>query len=215
MTDHATLDLAARAIEERDRLREALGQIASGAGNSRPSLDAAFLMAEVLQVPYREVMIAAIIPAFLYYLALFFQVDLEAAKRGIRGEPAERLPQTLAVLEREGLIQRRPDEDDRRVVHFSLTRAGQAELRRTDLPPGWETALADLPARERETATAALEQLLCNLQHRNAGRTFGACRSCRHLQRAGRQYRCGLNGEPLSADDTQRICHEHAYPETS
>lgn len=59
---------------------------------------AAFLMAEVLQVPYREVMIAAIVPAFLYYLALFFQVDLEAAKRGIRGVPQERLPQTLAVL---------------------------------------------------------------------------------------------------------------------
>jgi TRAP transporter 4TM/12TM fusion protein len=59
---------------------------------------AAFLMAEILQVPYREVMIAAIIPALLYYLALFFQVDLEAAKRGIRGVPSERLPQTLAVL---------------------------------------------------------------------------------------------------------------------
>ncbi len=59
---------------------------------------AAFLMAEVLQVPYREVMVAAILPAFLYYLALFFQVDLEAAKRGIRGEPAARLPQTLRVL---------------------------------------------------------------------------------------------------------------------
>ncbi len=59
---------------------------------------AAFLMAEVLQVPYAEVMIAAIIPAFLYYLALFFQVDVEAAKRGIRGESPERLPQILAVL---------------------------------------------------------------------------------------------------------------------
>ena len=43
-------------------------------------------------------MIAAIIPAFLYYLALFFQVDAEAAKRGIKGESAERLPQALAVL---------------------------------------------------------------------------------------------------------------------
>jgi len=59
---------------------------------------AAFLMAEVLQVPYAEVMIAAIIPAFLYYLALFFQVDVEAAKRGIAGEPRERLPQIAAVL---------------------------------------------------------------------------------------------------------------------
>jgi TRAP transporter 4TM/12TM fusion protein len=55
-------------------------------------------MAEVLQVPYAEVMIAAIIPAFLYYLALFFQVDAEAAKLGVRGVPASQLPQLRAVL---------------------------------------------------------------------------------------------------------------------
>jgi TRAP transporter 4TM/12TM fusion protein len=59
---------------------------------------AAFLMAEVLQVPYVEVMIAAIIPALLYYLALFFQVDVEAAKRGIAGEPREKLPRMREVL---------------------------------------------------------------------------------------------------------------------
>jgi TRAP transporter 4TM/12TM fusion protein len=59
---------------------------------------AAFLMAEVLQVSYASVCIAATIPAVLYYLALFFQVDLEAAKRGILGEAAERLPRTRDVL---------------------------------------------------------------------------------------------------------------------
>ncbi|HTQ73421.1 MAG TPA: TRAP transporter fused permease subunit [Burkholderiales bacterium] len=59
---------------------------------------AAFLMAELLQVPYASVAVAAAIPAVLYYLALFFQVDLEAAKRGILGEPAERLPRTRDVL---------------------------------------------------------------------------------------------------------------------
>jgi len=59
---------------------------------------AAFLMAEVLGVPYSAVVVAAIIPAALYYLALFFQVDLEAAKRGIVGEPIANLPRTRAVL---------------------------------------------------------------------------------------------------------------------
>jgi TRAP transporter 4TM/12TM fusion protein len=59
---------------------------------------AAFLMAEVLGVPYAEVAVAAAIPAVLYYLALFFQVDLEAAKRGIVGEPADALPRTRDVL---------------------------------------------------------------------------------------------------------------------
>jgi TRAP transporter 4TM/12TM fusion protein len=59
---------------------------------------AAFLMAEVLQVPYAAVLVAAVIPALLYYLALFFQVDLEAAKRGIHGEEIRDLPRTREVL---------------------------------------------------------------------------------------------------------------------
>jgi TRAP transporter 4TM/12TM fusion protein len=82
------------------QIAAAIEAVGSTGGQLMPPVmgAAAFLMAEVLQVPYVEVMIAAIIPAFLYYLALFFQVDVEAAKRGIRGEPAERLPQLLAVL---------------------------------------------------------------------------------------------------------------------
>ncbi len=59
---------------------------------------AAFLVAEYLQVPYREVMLAAILPAMLYYASLFVQVDLEAAKRGIAGAPVERLPAIGRVL---------------------------------------------------------------------------------------------------------------------
>jgi TRAP transporter 4TM/12TM fusion protein len=59
---------------------------------------AAFLMAEYLQVPYADVMVAAIIPALLFYAALFIQVDLEAAKRGIVGVPRETLPSVWQVL---------------------------------------------------------------------------------------------------------------------
>jgi TRAP transporter 4TM/12TM fusion protein len=82
------------------QIAAAIEAVGSTGGQLMPPImgAAAFLMAEVLQVPYAEVMIAAIIPALLYYLALFFQVDAEAAKRGIRGEPAERLPQLVAVL---------------------------------------------------------------------------------------------------------------------
>jgi TRAP transporter 4TM/12TM fusion protein len=59
---------------------------------------AAFLIAEYLQVPYVAVMTAAALPAALYYIALFIQVDLEAAKRGIAGAPVERLPRAGEVL---------------------------------------------------------------------------------------------------------------------
>jgi TRAP transporter 4TM/12TM fusion protein len=59
---------------------------------------AAFLMAEILQVSYASVALAAAIPALLYYMALFFQVDLEAAKRGILGEEVDKLPRAAEVL---------------------------------------------------------------------------------------------------------------------
>jgi TRAP transporter 4TM/12TM fusion protein len=82
------------------QIAAAIEAVGSTGGQLMPPVmgAAAFLMAEVLQVPYAQVMIAAIIPAFLYYLALFFAVDVEAAKRGIKGEAPERLPQSLAVL---------------------------------------------------------------------------------------------------------------------
>ncbi|MEX2455596.1 MAG: TRAP transporter fused permease subunit, partial [Rhodospirillaceae bacterium] len=44
---------------------------------------AAFLMAEFLQISYTDVMIAALVPALLYYFAIFVQVDLVAARDNI------------------------------------------------------------------------------------------------------------------------------------
>src|SRR6266545_1066020 len=82
------------------RIAAAIEAVGSTGGQLMPPVmgAAAFLMAENLGKPYAEVMIAAIIPAVLYYLALFFQVDVEAAKRGIHGEAADRLPRAGAVL---------------------------------------------------------------------------------------------------------------------
>lgn len=81
----------------------AIEAIGSTGGQLMPPVmgAAAFLVAEYLQVPYREVMIAALLPAVLYYAALFIQVDLEAAKRGIAGAPLDRRPALAKVL-REG-----------------------------------------------------------------------------------------------------------------
>jgi TRAP transporter 4TM/12TM fusion protein len=58
-------------------------------------------MAEYLQVPYADVALAAVIPAILFYSALFIQVDLESAKLGILGQPRATLPSLGRVL-REG-----------------------------------------------------------------------------------------------------------------
>jgi TRAP transporter 4TM/12TM fusion protein len=58
---------------------------------------AAFLMAEFLEIPYADVVVAAIIPALLYYFAIFVQVDLVAARERIRFVSDE-LPRARTVL---------------------------------------------------------------------------------------------------------------------
>jgi len=53
---------------------------------------AAFLMADILGVPYLHIALAALIPAILYFLAVFMMVDSEGARDGLRGVPAEEIP---------------------------------------------------------------------------------------------------------------------------
>lgn len=52
----------------------------------------AFLMAENLNMPYADIIIAAAVPAVLFYLALLLQVDNYAAKVGLKGQPADEIP---------------------------------------------------------------------------------------------------------------------------
>jgi TRAP transporter 4TM/12TM fusion protein len=58
----------------------------------------AFIMAEFLNVPYSTVMVAAIVPALLFYIALILQADNYAARNGLKGQPAEEIPDLLPVL---------------------------------------------------------------------------------------------------------------------
>jgi TRAP transporter 4TM/12TM fusion protein len=58
----------------------------------------AFLMADFLAIPYSEVVLAALIPALLYYIAIFVQVDLEAAREGLKGLARGELPRLRTVL---------------------------------------------------------------------------------------------------------------------
>jgi TRAP transporter 4TM/12TM fusion protein len=58
----------------------------------------AFVMADFLQRPYRDIVIAALVPSILYYVALFIQADLEAAKLGIKRVPESEIPRLGPVL---------------------------------------------------------------------------------------------------------------------
>ena len=58
----------------------------------------AFIMAETLNVPYVEIVKAAVIPATLYYVTAFWMVHLEAGRLGLLGLPKEECPSPLKAL---------------------------------------------------------------------------------------------------------------------
>jgi TRAP transporter 4TM/12TM fusion protein len=78
----------------------AIEAVASTGGQLMPPVmgAAAFLMAEFLQIPYRNVAIAAALPSLLYYYALFIQADLLAARAGLAAIDMAGVPPLRQVL---------------------------------------------------------------------------------------------------------------------
>lgn len=78
----------------------AIEAVASTGGLILPPIMAAtgFIMAEFLGIRYAEVAIAAVLPAILFYLCLFVQIDLEAAKGSMTGLAAAELPPMRSAL---------------------------------------------------------------------------------------------------------------------
>lgn len=72
----------------------AVESVASTGGILMPPVmgAAAFLMAEFLGIGYAKICIGALLPAILYYIGVFGQVDLEAAKQGLRGLSRQEIP---------------------------------------------------------------------------------------------------------------------------
>ncbi|MBQ9221664.1 TRAP transporter permease [Succinivibrio sp.] len=82
----------------------AVEAVASTGGQFCPPIMGAvgFVMAEFLNISYVSVMIAAVIPAFLYYLGLLFAVHFEAKKRGLSGFSKENIPDAIKVIKEQG-----------------------------------------------------------------------------------------------------------------
>lgn len=78
----------------------AIEAVASTGGQLMPPVmgASAFLMAEFLSVPYSTIVVAALVPAILYYVALFIQADLEAARLNIAPVPKDALPSGKGVI---------------------------------------------------------------------------------------------------------------------
>ncbi len=82
----------------------AVEAVASTGGQFAPPIMGAvgFIMAEFLGVPYTTVMLAAAVPAFLYYFTLLMAVHFEARKLGLKGLSREHIPNAAKVLKERG-----------------------------------------------------------------------------------------------------------------
>lgn len=82
----------------------AVEAVTSTGGQFTPPIMGAvgFVMAEFMGVSYTKVLVAAIIPAFLYYLTLIFAVHFEAKRLGLSGLSKENIPDALLVLKKQG-----------------------------------------------------------------------------------------------------------------
>lgn len=86
------------------RFAGAVEVAASTGGSAMPPImgSAAFILAEYTAVPYQEVVLAALLPALLYYLGVFLQVHFRAVRDDLR--PSEDEVPTLASTFRVGWV---------------------------------------------------------------------------------------------------------------
>src|SRR5690625_1553761 len=86
------------------RYAGAIEAVASTGGQIMPPIlgSAAFIMAQLLGVPYLNIVIASIIPALLYFITTLIIIDLQAAKQGLKGMPRRMLPNLKKVVTKDG-----------------------------------------------------------------------------------------------------------------
>ncbi len=86
----------------RSEFAGAVEAAASTGGQIMPPImgAAAFLLAEYMDVPYKEVALKATLPAVLYFTGIFIAVHLEAKRLGLKGIPRDQLPKIGPLLKK-------------------------------------------------------------------------------------------------------------------
>ncbi|MDZ7705977.1 MAG: TRAP transporter permease [Trueperaceae bacterium] len=89
-----------RRVGYKPRFAAAVEATASTGGQILPPImgAGAFIMAEITGIPYSQLILAAIIPALLYFVSVYFMVDLEAVKENLQGLPRSEIPSLKSVL---------------------------------------------------------------------------------------------------------------------
>lgn len=120
--------------------------------------------------------------------------------------------QTIAALERKGLIRKARNPTNRRSVGVELTAKGSRALA-NDPRERMKADLKDLKTTELKSLRKALSAVVKAALKARDGLQFGICHTCEHYREShedGAPHYCSLLKEPLSQDDSELICREHA-----
>ena len=90
----------------RPEFAAAVEAAASTGGQIMPPImgAAAFLMSQITGIPYATIVIAAILPAVLYFAGIFMMVHFEAKRLGLKGLPKETLPNFFKLMLKKGYL---------------------------------------------------------------------------------------------------------------
>lgn len=136
--------------------------------------------------------------------------DVPAALSLYLGVTRGTISQTLLLLEKKGYIAKSTDKRDKRVVHLHLLPAGEEILGHAKPSDLLAEAQHILQQSHSSLDSQIFLEALTALQKANQGHTFGLCKTCHYFRILNPdEFRCGLTQEPLSANDSEKICQEH------
>lgn len=74
---------------------------ASSGGQLTPPImgAVAFVMADITGIPYADIIVAAAVPALLFYISLFVAIDLTARRESMQGVPADLMPKRGEIIQ--------------------------------------------------------------------------------------------------------------------
>lgn len=128
------------------------------------------------------------------------------------------LSASVTSLVRGKYLKRRIDQIDERTVHLELTPKGLSLLKSFSngaierIVAGF-SALDGIDEAKHFEPYNVLVGLLTAVQKRTGNQMFGVCSTCRFFRKRGlgNTHQCGLTLEPLSVEDSKKLCREHEY----
>ena len=135
--------------------------------------------------------------------------DTPAALANYLGMTRGTVSQTLIILERNNFIQKITDNQDKRIIHLKLLPQGREILEKaqpTDLFNKANEILSETNVSHNEDR---FMHALIALQKANQSYTFGLCHTCHYFTHISDGYLCGLTQQPLTKNDSKKICQEH------